>query len=59
MAIFFIKGMEAARRCMPKKKDLYLSADDFDSPEKCPKKNKKRFLFIRIANKIKNAVKMK
>lgn len=57
MAIFFIKGMEVARRCMPQKKDLYLSADDFMDRDKC--KKKKDFFVLKLVKKIKYYSKMK
>ncbi|MHB1041824.1 MAG: hypothetical protein ACYC0Q_03200 [Eubacteriales bacterium] len=57
MAIFFIKGMEVARRYVPQKKDLYLSADDFINRDKC--KKKKDFFVIKLVKKIKEYSKMK
>lgn len=53
MAIFFIKGMEVAKRCMPQKKDLYLYADDFIGRDKCTKKKKDSFT-LKLVKKIKN-----
>lgn len=54
MAIFFIKGMEIARRSMPQKEDLYLTADHFKGRNKCAKKDK-RSLVLKLAKKIKRA----